>query len=69
MSKILELPKFKPIICNVCGCKYEFEEGDELQPILYSPTKDCKKAKSQSVLTLPCPVCGKNNKIKLKVEE
>lgn len=30
MSKIIKLPKAKPITCSCCGCVYEFESGDDL---------------------------------------
>ena len=30
MSKIIKLPKAKPITCACCGCVYEFEKGDNV---------------------------------------
>ena len=54
--KIIKMPKVKPIKC-LCGCEYEFEQGDEIvrfeMPDLDGTTLvECY---------LPCPFCGQLN--------
>lgn len=65
MAKILELPKIKPIVCGVCGCKYEFEKGDKLKALLAFSERDCKGDIQRQVLSLnlACPICGENNNV------
>lgn len=65
MSKIIELPKIKPITCDVCGCKYELEIGDKIQSMLAYCERDAKGIPHREVLTLnlACPFCGAMNVI------
>lgn len=65
MSKVIEPPKIKPIVCGVCGCKYEFEKGDKITALLEYAERDAKGNLHRQVLVLnlPCPVCGENNNI------
>lgn len=71
MAKILEPPKIKPIVCGVCGCRYEFEKGDKLQALLEFAERDTKGNLHRQVLSviLPCPICGENNNIEFISEE
>lgn len=72
MPKILELPKIKPIVCGVCGCKYEFERGDELEPCLYEYGEINRHKENRrfvASIALACPVCGQNNNIEFEQKE
>lgn len=71
MSKIIEYPKIKPIVCGVCGCKYEFEKGDKITAVLEYAERDTKGNLHRQVLflNLPCPVCGENNNIEFIGDE
>lgn len=68
MAKILEQPQIKPITCDVCGCKYEFEVGDKLQPIVAFEERDTTGNVHRQVLalTLLCPACGVRNNVEFK---
>ena len=70
IPKIIKHPKniFEPVVCKICGCKYEFKTGDKIE---HTFVDDETKAKNNefaltSVLALKCPVCCKLNEIKRK---
>lgn len=70
MPKIIKSTKniFKPVVCETCGCEYEFETGDKIERTLVN---DETKAKNNefaftSVLALKCPVCRNLNELKRK---
>lgn len=69
MSKIIKLPKVKPITCVCCGCFYEFESGDKVDVVFaeYSNTL-CKKTVIVS-RELECPCCHFSNKIEFERED
>lgn len=71
MAKILEQPKSKPVTCKVCGCKYEFEVGDKLQPLVAFEERDTKGNVHRQVLalTLLCPACGARNNVEFIKDE
>lgn len=64
MAKVIKPAyKFKPIKCSICGCIYEYEEGDHIKVVsLYgmNQTFICTK--------LDCPVCGNDNNLEVEGE-
>lgn len=54
--KVIKMPNIKPIKCSVCGCEYEYEQGDDI-------VKVCKfgEVVETYLCFLPCPFCGSNN--------
>lgn len=64
MSKIIQLPKSKPITCVCCGCVYEFESGDNLLvETVWGGDKEIVIKRM-----LPCPNCLCDNKIVFESE-
>lgn len=67
MAKILEYPKFKPVVCCDCGCKYELENGDIIRLIIAPCEIDDEihgKVQACGIsFGLTCPICGQDNKI------
>lgn len=66
MAKILEQPKSKPVTCKVCGCKYEFENGDTVH------TAVVEQRNAQRIIIarhLDCPACGHSNEIEFIKDE
>ena len=67
MAKVIEPAyKFKPIKCSVCGCTYEYEEGDKIEVSSYAVIV----GKPLVVFrTLCCPICSNENTLELEGEE
>lgn len=64
MAKILEQPKSKPVTCKVCGCKYEFENGDTVHTTVVERQNVGRNAQSVIIARqLDCPACGNSNDI------
>lgn len=64
MAKILEQPKSKPITCEVCGCKYEFENGDTVHTTVVEQRNVGRNAQRIIIARrLDCPACGNSNDI------
>lgn len=62
MSKIKSYPitRYKPINCEFCGTKYEYEAGDRL----YAYTEEVDVIYNRLVdLYLKCPTCHMGNKL------
>lgn len=67
MPKILNKPKFKPITCEACKCRYEYEEGDSVSTTV--GYHDIYRNSSFVIsMTLQCPVCGYTNDLHI-IEE
>lgn len=65
MAKVIEPAyKFKPIKCSVCGCTYEFEQGDhlEIDSVVYGEKQFLARR------TLVCPVCKNDNNLETEGE-
>jgi rubredoxin len=63
MSKILSFPKIKPIMCPICGCVYEFIQGDKLEVTQHKETFKGVAYFGEIKLKLECPVCSTLNEI------
>ena len=67
MAKVIEPAyKFKPIKCSVCGCIYEYEQGDHIEVASYSGIGGGTLIAFRK---LECPVCGNNNTLEVEGEE
>ena len=64
MSKIIKLPKIKPITCVCCGCVYEFESGDKL--VVETAWRGYEKIVIRRKLC--CPNCNNDNCIDFESE-
>ena len=69
MSKIIKLPKAKPITCKCCGCVYEFEIGDEVETVVMSCLKHFVDENDGVLRTLVCPCCCCKNEIEFEDEK
>ena len=68
MAKVIKsADKFKPIICQVCGCVYEFEKGDRIEAL--NLEYRCDATPRVVGLMLECPICGIANKLEKENEE
>lgn len=67
MAKVIKpADKFKPIKCSVCGCTYEYEEGDKIEVASYAGIV----GKPLVVFRiLCCPICSNENTLELEGEE
>lgn len=63
MPNILHKPKFKPVECEVCGCRYEHEEGDYIAVATghTKPNSIYENSSKYVCMTVGCPVCGNMN--------
>ena len=66
MAKVIKPAyKFKPIKCSVCGCTYEYEQGDNIEIVSACVEKNeiivCRK--------LDCPICANGNTLEVEGEE
>ena len=69
MSKIIKLPKSKPITCACCGCVYEFESGDNVT-VDFSEYSTRMGTKSIILARrLECPNCHYENDIEFEKEQ
>lgn len=70
MAKILEQPKSKPVTCKVCGCKYEFENGDTVH-VTGIETQSVSRNAQRIIIAryLDCPACGNSNDIEFIKDE
>lgn len=67
MAKVIKpADKFKPIKCSVCGCTYEYEEGDRIEIGSYSGIGGGTLIVFRK---LDCPVCGNDNTLEMEGEE
>lgn len=65
MAKVIEPSyKFKPIKCSVCGCTYEYEQGDHIKLRSYNPFGTVIVFRK-----LDCPICGNENDLEVEGEE
>ncbi len=70
MAKILEQPKSKPVTCKVCGCKYEFENGDTVHTTVVEQQRiGCNAQRIIIARQLDCPACGNSNDIEFIKDE
>lgn len=63
MAKVISRPKFKPVECIVCGCRYEHEDGDYIAvATTYAKSNSIYENCSKVIyMTVACPVCGNMN--------
>lgn len=65
--KVIKMPNIKPIKCSVCGCEYEYEQGDELVKV--NKSNYWGDIPDAFLYFLKCPVCGRNNELCFDEEE
>lgn len=68
MSKIIKLPKSKPITCACCGCVYEFEIGDNVTVDCYEYSTSMATKFIILARRLECPNCHYENDIEFEKE-
>ena len=65
MAKVIKpADKFKPIKCSVCGCTYEYEQGDHIEIFSAHGLNEIIVFRK-----LDCPVCGNDNTLEVEGEE
>ena len=66
MAKVIKPAyKFKPIKCSVCGCAYEYEQGDKIEIV-----SACVEKNEIIVFRkLDCPICANGNTLEIEGEE
>lgn len=68
MSKIISIPTFETICCEVCHTKYEFVRGDEILVVSEGTRTLTGDFEGFSNMFLKCPLCHTANKLKIKSE-
>ena len=59
---MLKVPKFKPIECD-CGCKFEYEFGEDMVDVVISNQKPYKR------FIIRCPLCEEEHILEPIVED
>lgn len=69
MAKIIYNRDYENVVCQACGCEYQYQYGDKLYPVFIGEVSRNAKGDldfDECVVMLECPICSTKNKIKHK---